>query len=192
MRARAPASLLAAFCATLGAAEPPPQETRFDAAHARVEFEIAALWLLRRHGHFEHIEGRLLTDAQAGTATLQVRIRVDSVRMKDPDHVRLLLSPEFFDAAHHPWIEFESEPFALEDAGEAALPGHLSVRGVRRKVRFELEREACTGADAVACEVSVSGSLRRSRYGMTGYRRTLSDRVQLRIVARLGAAADDR
>lgn len=191
MRGRAPSAWLALSLAGALSAAEAPRETRFDSQHARVEFEIAALWLLRRHGHFEDIEGRLQVDPQTGEARIQVRIRVDSVHMKDPDHVRLLLSPEFFDAARHPWIEFESLPFALAGARESALPGYLSVRGVRRKVRFAIDRGDCT-AEATPCEVSVRGSLRRSRYGMTEYRRTLSDRVHLRIVARLGTTTADR
>ncbi|GMU42964.1 MAG: YceI family protein [Xanthomonadales bacterium] len=177
--------LLCAASVGVSAAET-SRETRFDSTQARVEFEIAALWLLRRHGDFGHIDGQLLVDPQTGSARIAVRIRVDSVRMKDPDHRRLLLSPAFFDAGRHPWIEFTSESFALAGARESVLPGLLSVRGVRHKVRFVVDRGDCGHSATPHCEVRVRGSLRRSRFGMTEYRRTLSDRVHLRITVRLG------
>lgn len=161
---------------------------QLDSRNTEVEFEIAALWILRRHGQFTEVEGRIDSDPAAGTAVITVRIRVDSVRMKDPDHVRLLLSPEFFDAARHPWIEFRSEPFAIDGKAQASLPGHLSLRGVTRRVRFDIDRSHCDLRAASACEVIVDGSLERSRFGMTEYRRTLADRVHLKIAARVAPA----
>lgn len=159
--------------------------TAIDAGNTQVEFGINALWLLHRHGRFAQIEGRVQIDRVAGSARIGVRIRVDSVQMKDPDHERLLMSPAFFDAGRHPWIEFESEAFALSGDAQVVLPGQLRLRGVSRKVRLQLDRSDCLGDPARACTVIVSGSLRRSRFGMRAYRRTLSDKVQLRITAQL-------
>lgn len=163
---------------------------QLDSRNTQVEFEIAALWILRRHGQFTEVEGRIDSDPAAGTAVITVRIRVDSVRMKDPDHVRLLLSPEFFDAARHPWIEFRSEPFAIDGKSQASLPGSLSLRGVTRKVRFDIDRGHCDLRAGSACEVIVDGSLKRSRFGMTEYRRTLADKVHLKIAARVAPAIE--
>lgn len=180
--------LLASACGASEVSSAPPA-LRIDSDSAQVEFEIAALWILRRHGHFGEIEGRIDSDAAAGTAVISVRIRVDSVRMKDPDHVRLLLSPEFFDAARHPWIEFRSEPFALDGAARVALPGKLSVRGITRRVRFLIDRGHCDLRALTPCEVVVDGSLKRSRFGMNEYRRTLADKVHLKITARIAPGA---
>jgi polyisoprenoid-binding protein YceI len=165
-----------------------PSALQLDSRNTEVEFEIAALWILRRHGRFTEVAGRIDSDPTAGTAVISVRIRVDSVRMKDPDHVRLLLSPEFFDAAQHPWIEFRSEPFAIEGKAQASLPGSLSLRGVTRKVRFDIDRGHCDLRVGAGCEVVVNGSLKRSRFGMTEYRRTLADKVHLKIAARIEPA----
>lgn len=177
--------------AAAAAADPPvPPALQLDSGNTEVEFEIAALWILRRHGRFTEVEGRIDSDPHAGTAVITVRIRVDSVRMKDPDHVRLLLSAEFFDAARHPWIEFRSEPFAIDGKPQASLPGRLSLRGVTRKVRFDIDRGHCDLRAGSACEVIVDGSLQRSRFGMTEYRRTLADKVHLKIAARVAPAAE--
>lgn len=181
----------AAICANVWSAEivdggvVPPALLQLDRAHTRVEFEIVALWLLRRHGEFADVDGRIDIDPEAGSAVISVRIRAASVRMQDPEHVRLLLSPEFFDADRHPWIEFRSDPFAIDGGRHGALPGDLSLRGTTRRVRFDLDRGLCDLHLPSACTVVVAGNLQRSRFGMTGYRRTLADRVHLKIAARV-------
>ena len=189
-----PLWLGAAICVSGIAADSPGPDGRatpglqLDGARTRVAFEIVALWLLRRHGEFVDVEGRVDRDPAAGTAVISVRIRVASVRMKDPDHVRLLLSAEFFDAQRHPWIEFRSDPFALDGTAQGSLPGSLSLRGTTRRVRFSIDRGDCDLRAATDCTVIVDGTLQRSRFGMSGYRRTLSDKVHLKIAARLHAA----
>jgi polyisoprenoid-binding protein YceI len=172
----------------VAASEPLPRTFRIEASSARVEFDIAALWVLHRRGYFRDLDGSLAISADGLSAEIDVRIRVDSVQMKDRDHVDLLLSPAFFDAAHHPWIEFRSDPFGLSGDARLALPGTLSVRGISRRVRFDVDLGSCRPGLPESCTVSVDGVLQRSRFGMTEYRRTLADKVYLRIVARLGDA----
>ena len=168
---------------------PVERSMRIDASSATVGFEIAALWILRRHGRFGQIEGSVDVAADGATARIAVRIGVDSVHMKDPDHVELLLSPAFFDAERHPWIEFRSDAFALSAAPHTALPGKLTVRGITRRVRFDLDLGSCRPGLPDACTVTVAGVLQRSRFGMTEYRRTLADKVNLTITATLGPAS---
>jgi len=159
----------------------PEQTLSIDAASTTVNFEIVALWFLKRRGEFTEIEGTLKILDDGKRAQIDVRIAVASVQMKDPEHVELLLSPAFFDAVGHPLIEFNSKPFKLSEKTAVALPGYLTVRGVRRKVRFEIDASHCEPEKR--CSVIVNGVLSRSKFGMTEYRRTLSDEVHLSIDA---------
>jgi polyisoprenoid-binding protein YceI len=180
---------LAAAIATEGVAagsEPLPRTFRIEATSARVEFDIAALWVLHRRGHFRDLDGSLTISADGASAEIDVRIRVDSVQMKDPDHVELLLSEAFFDAEQHPWIEFRSDAFALSGDTRLALPGTLTVRGISRRVRFDIDLGSCRPGLPETCTVIVDGVLQRSQFGMNEYRRTLSDKVYLKIAATLG------
>jgi len=186
------ATLLCAIAAEAvadsGGASQAPRTYPIDASIARVEFDVAALWILHRRGHFDHIDGSLRLAADGQSATIEVRLRVDSVRMKDRDHVELLLSPAFFHAAQHPWIEFRSDPFALSGARNLGLPGTLTVRGITRRVRFDVALGSCRPDFPEPCTVTVDGVLQRSRFGMHEYRRTLADKVYLSIVATLGGS----
>ena len=80
----------------------PEQTLSIDAASTTVNFEIVALWFLKRRGEFTEIEGTLKILDDGKRAQIDVRIAVASVQMKDPEHVELLLSPAFFDAVGHP------------------------------------------------------------------------------------------
>ncbi len=166
-----------------------PRTIPIDASNARVEFDIMALWVLHRRGHFGELHGSLTISTDGQSAAIDVRIRVDSVQMRDRDHVDLLLSPAFFDAAQHPWIEFRSDAFALSGDTRLALPGTLNVRGISRPARFDIDLGSCRPGLPEPCTVIVDGVLQRSRFGMTEYRRTLADKVNLQIAARLGDAS---
>lgn len=177
--------------APLQSAEPPatepeesePQRFLLDPASTHVGFDIVAMWILRRRGEFREIEGAMEVAPDRDSAVIDVRIRVGSVQMPNPDHTELLLSPEFFDAAQHPWIEFRSDRFVPGQGQWLDLPGTLQVRGISQRVRFSAQTSRCSLEPGQRCEVEVDGSLSRSQFGMTEYRRTLADEVHLRIFA---------
>lgn len=188
---RLPAAVLLAIATDCGAGDASaavPRSFPIDASSARVEFDIAALWILRRRGHFEDIDGSVQIAADGLSAEIDVRIGVDSVRMKDRDDVELLLSPAFFDASHYPSIEFRSDAFALSEQTRMGLPGTLTVRGISRRVHFNVDLRDCRPGFPESCTVRVDGMLERSRFGMTEYRRTLADKVHLTIEATLAVA----
>lgn len=172
--------LLASSAEAAEEAPPPPLTHAIDGASSSAHFSIGVLWLLRRHGSFSGLEGEIRIDA-SGAAAIEVRVPVASVTMKDPDHVAMLRSPAYFDAAAHPWIHFRAEGFHLHDgAGPHALRGHLRMRGVEREVEFQLQTIDCAlKADSRPCHLRVEGEVRRSQFGMVANRRTLADQVHL-------------
>ncbi len=160
-----------------------PQRFLLDPENTHVGFDIVAMWILRRRGEFTDVEGSMTVAPDRGSAVIEVRIRVASVDMPNRDHTELLLSPEFFDATQHPWIEFRSDRFVPGQGRWLDLPGTLQVRGISQRVRFSAQTSRCTLEPGQRCEVEVDGSLSRSQFGMTEYRRTLADEVHLRIFA---------
>lgn len=167
--------------------QPVTRRLHVDPARTRVGFDISALWVLRRRGEFRDVEGSLSYEPDGVNAVIQVRIRVASVDMPNAEHVKLLLSADFFDAGQYPWIEFRSEPFALGKAERLDLPGTLQLHGITQRVQFSAETSRCLLDAKSSCEVEVSGTLQRSQFGMTEYRHTLADEVNLRIFATMHA-----
>lgn len=169
-----------------------PRVHVIDATQASASFWIRPIWLKRIEGTFPVLEGVVEGSGENGAMTVDVRIDTRALQMGRASHVSWAQSVEFFDVARHPWIRFRSEPVLPQQllaGGEVA--GELTLRGVTRAVRFELQPASCTrpGFD---CAVRATGELSRSDFGMDAKKHALSDTVHLDFSVRLleAAAAD--
>jgi polyisoprenoid-binding protein YceI len=152
---------------------------RLDASRSDVGFRVKVMWLLGVRGHFGKVDGTVRLDAFRNELRVDARIDVASVHMGSSSYEEWVKSPEFFDVAAHPQIEFTSDAFPrarLRAGGE--LPGELTVRGVRQPVQFDLQPAECE-RPAYDCPIRVAGTIRRSMFGMGSHRGTLSDKVEL-------------
>jgi polyisoprenoid-binding protein YceI len=154
---------------------------RIDDSRSHVDFGVRLLWLRNVEGRFQQIDGEVSVSPHHDEARVQARINVSSIQMDSERFRRWVMAPEFFDAEHYPTIYFRSAPIPLslfEQGG--ALDGTLTIRGISRSVRFQIQPSGtpCL-ATAQACVINLSGSLQRSDFGMLGHRTALSDRVDL-------------
>ncbi len=179
--ARLGLALLFALACTCARADPPRVQTlALDSARSRVDFEVKVLWLVGVHGRFNRVQGTLAIDHFRNSATVDARIDTNSVSMRNKGHEDWVKSPEFFDAQHYPTIEFVSEAIPLrrlQSGGE--IEGMLTLRGITKKVRLELEAPDCPATSGDNCPVEASGTIRRSEFGMRSRHGTLSDKVEL-------------
>ncbi|MBN8728384.1 MAG: YceI family protein [Xanthomonadales bacterium] len=178
-----PACLFAALLLALppAAASTGDGAVRLDAERSRAEFSLRAVWLMRVRGWFDSVHGDIAIDRFRNRAVVDAVIAAGSVAMASANHAEWVRSPEFFDAAAHPEIHFVSEPFPLQRLQSGGdFPGQLTLRGLTRDVRFELDPAACDrpGFD---CAITAKGNLSRSAFGMHTRRGTLGDKVQLRL-----------
>lgn len=153
---------------------------RIDPARSHADFGVRLFWLSQVSGRFEQIDGDVTLSSLHDSAVVDAHITVDSIRMSSERFRRWVLAPEFFDATRYPTIHFVSEPITLdmlEKGGE--LPGTLTMRGVSRPARFELQPSHCPLDTPQQCVISVKGTIQRSDFGMSGHRAALSDKVDL-------------
>lgn len=169
----------------------PGTVTGFDQAHTRFGFELRTRWGQRVEGTFPRYDGELIV---LPDGRLQVRIRLATAAVEvagSPRYTALARGKRFFDAAHHPLIEFVSEPHppALAHTG-GPLRGRLSMRGVVRLETFTMAPAACArpGRD---CDALASGSVDRRDYGLDDWRFTLGDTVRFDMRLRLLEPAPD-
>jgi polyisoprenoid-binding protein YceI len=173
-------------CAVLlgGAAPLAAQTLLIDSAGSSASFELRALWVKRIAGDFSQVEGVIERDVAAGHFSVDVRISADSVRMERASFATWARSPDFFDTARHPWIQFRAVqlPERLLFEG-GAIEGQLSLRGITRTMRFMLQPAECPrpGTD---CPVRAAGDVQRSEFGMDARRVVLGDKVQLNFAIR--------
>lgn len=161
---------------------------RIDSATSRAHFEVRVLLVKRIGGAFERVEGVIERDRAAGRFDVDVRVAADSVAMQKLGHADWARSADFFDAARHPWIHFRAERLPenlLRDGGE--MDGELTLRGITRPVRFQLEASECP-RPGIDCAVRAQGEVPRGEFGMDARRFVLADRVQFDFAIRVLAA----
>lgn len=185
-------AVVAALCAADGARAQGAgvDLIRLDASRSAGGFRVKLMWLLGIEGAFGRIDGSARVDRTHDTLRVDASIDASSLRMSSRRYENWAKSEDFFDVAHHPLIAFVSDEFArarLRGGGE--LPGRLTVRGITQPVRFALLPAECE-RPAYDCPIRVSGTIRRSQFGMDAHRGTLADKVELdfRVYAQAGPA----
>ena len=170
------------------AATPARETLLIDSATAQARFALRALWVKRIDGGFAQVQGVIERDTGTGRFDVDVRIAAGSIVMSNPDHAEWARSDDFFDATRHPWIGFRAEAqpeHVLRDGGD--LVGELTLRGVTRPMRFEVEPAGCP-RPGIDCAVRAFGELERSEFGMTARRLFISDKVKLELAIRVHPA----
>jgi len=160
----------------------------FDRQQSRADFSVRVMWLIPVHGRFGSVHGTIAIDRFRGSARVDALIDVADVHMRTRGDEEWVKSAEFFDVQHYPQIQFVSEPFSLarlDKGGE--VNGLLTIRGVARPARFELQPSECAGASGSDCPVEAEGTIRRSEFGMRSRRGALSDKVDLSFSIRVVA-----
>ncbi|HEV7489705.1 MAG TPA: YceI family protein [Rhodanobacteraceae bacterium] len=150
-----------------------------DSERSHAEFGVKVMWLLTVHGHFGKVSGDVDVDRFRNFASVNARIDANAVEMGTKSYSEWVKSDEFFDVAHYPEIRFVSESFPLQrlrHGGE--LSGTLTIRGTDQPATFDLEPSECEHP-AYECPIVVTGSIRRSAFGMRSRRGALSDKVDL-------------
>lgn len=108
-----------------------------DPAHSRLGFVVRHITITDVTGRFAdfvvtaQIGKDDFSDAKFSMAAQVASIDTD-VDARD-EHLR---SPDFFEAAVHPVITFESSRVHLEAGGEGKITGTLTIRGVAKEATF--------------------------------------------------------
>src|SRR3970282_688271 len=101
--------------------------------HPRFGFELRTRWGQRVAGTFPRYDGELV-ELPDGRQQARIRLATAAVEVVgSPRYTALARGARFFDAQHHPLIEFVSDPHlpALARTG-GPLRGQLTMRGGAR------------------------------------------------------------
>ena len=119
--------------------------------------------------------------------SIAVVLDVSGARTSFPFAAEAMKSASVLDAREYPQMRFTSEAVAATKTG-ARVKGRLTIRGVTRPVTLEaaILRQAGTGkGDLSHLTVRLTGTVRRSDYGATGWDNMVSDEVRITITARI-------
>lgn len=155
--------------------ERPVTNFAIDDARSLAQFTVTKLGFSDVTGRFTRMDGEVRWDPGA-PETSHVRWRIDAASVETDDAKRdaTLRDPEYFDAARHPWLTFESTDVARAASHELTVTGRLTMRGVTRPLTVTVRHSG--PADAPVFETAFD--VDRYDFGIVG------GRVMSRLIGR--------
>jgi polyisoprenoid-binding protein YceI len=101
-----------------------------DPVHSNVSFEVGYAGVNTFRGGFRDFQATLSGDSLTGSA------KVASVDVKDEQLNGHLQTPDFFDAARYPEIEFRATDLRKGEGKTVEADGELTIKGVTRPVHL--------------------------------------------------------
>jgi polyisoprenoid-binding protein YceI len=155
--------------------------------HTQVLFSVNHLGFTTYFGNLSKVSGTLaLTAGKPQDMNVSVSVPVSSVSTTSAKLDEELKSADWLNAAQFPTMVFRSTSVTPTGAGTADVAGTLTLHGVTKPLTLHakfvgagvnpLDRHETVG-------FSLTGSLKRSDFGVTKYVPLVSDEVQLTISA---------
>jgi polyisoprenoid-binding protein YceI len=140
-----------------------------DTSHSSVEFVVRHLMVAKVRGRFSEFSGTIHVGETPEASSVEVEISTPSITTGDPQRDGHLLSADFFDAETHPTIGFRSTGVRSVKGERYELDGELTVLGVAKPVRLDLEYQGSItdpfGNDKAV--FSASTEIDREDWGLT-------------------------
>jgi polyisoprenoid-binding protein YceI len=155
--------------------------------HTQVLFGVSHMGFSTYYGAFSGVSGSLTLDsANPAASSLQVSVPTANVTTLSAKLTDELKGGDWLDAATYPAITFRSTKVTLTGPDTADVAGDLTLHGVTRpevlKARFN-RGGVNPMSKAFTIGFEVSGSVKRSEFGVTKYVPFIGDDVQLIISA---------
>ena len=138
-------------------------------SHSEIQFKVRHMMISNVTGSFGKFDGAVETDGDnISTAKINFNVDADSISTNNEQRDGHLKSPDFFDAASHPAIKFESTEFRNEGGENYKLHGNLTMRGVTKPVVLDVEYGG-TIKDPwgnIRAGFTVEGKINRKEFGL--------------------------
>ncbi len=118
------------------------QKTKWaiDPTHTEIGFKVKHMMFTNVSGKITKYDATVETDGdQFTTDNIDFKADIDSITTGNADRDAHLLSPDFFDAAQFPALEFKASSFTKKDESDYELTGDLSLHGVTKTVKLPVE-----------------------------------------------------
>ena len=155
-----------------------------DSSHTFPRFEINHFGFSTHHGQFNKTAGKLVLDRAAKTGSIDITVQTASIGTGDPKLEEHLRSPDFFNVEKFPTMVYKAKTIKFNGNVPASAEGELTLLGVTRPLTLTISRVVCAPHPFYKkedCGAEVSGTLKRSDFGMNKYVPAVGDEVTLRI-----------
>ena len=181
---------LSIVCFLAGTVLPPASlaadQYKIDSNHTFVHFAVVHTGVSSVRGRFNVTKGSASLDASKQEANVTVEIDARSLDTGVKQLDGILIGESFFDVAKFRTATFSGKAVQFADGVPTAFEGELTVKGVTRPVRLTAERFVCQEVTVLVikhfvCGGDLTGTLKRSDFGMSKYPTMVSDEVRLTI-----------
>ena len=141
-----------------------------DTMHTSVTFKVRHLVISSVTGHFKTFDATVESGKDDFTdARIQFSADINSIDTGVEQRDNHLKSPDFFDAANHPKLNFVSTGIEKKGEGDYKIKGDLTIRGVSKPVVLDAEfggiQNDMYGRTVAGFELT--GKIDRQEYGLT-------------------------
>ena len=140
-----------------------------DTMHSEIGFKVKHLVISTVSGKFTKFEGSIETEGDDfNNAKVTFSADIDGIDTGVADRDGHLKSPDFFDAANHPKLTFESTSFINKGGSDYELQGNITIRGVSKPITLKAEHGG-TGPNAYGQTVAgfeLQGKINRKDFGL--------------------------
>lgn len=157
-----------------------------DERHTFPSFEVSHLGFSTQRGRFDKTSGSVRLDTDTKTGSVQVSIQSASIDTGLAELEDKLRSSDFFNTAQYPEITYQSDRIEFTGDQPKTVFGNLTLLGITRPLILTIDQYQC-GFHPIylktVCGVNVSGTLKRSDFGMKAFLPMIGDEVRLLIQA---------
>ena len=142
-----------------------------DGSHSEIGFKVKHLVISTTTGKFKDFSGSVESDNDDFRgAKIKFAAKTDSIDTNSDYRDNHLKSADFFDAAAHPEVTFESTEFIKESAEKYILKGNLTMKGATRPVvlavdHFGVTKDPFSGKTKAGFDID--GKIKRKDFGLT-------------------------
>ncbi len=153
--------------------------------HTQVHFDVLHMGFSYYEGRFSGVSGSLTLDPKdAAGSSVEIAVPVASVSTTSAKLDEELKAADWLDAAKFPTMSFKSTAVTPAGEGEADVAGDLTLHGVTKPLTLHVK---FVGAGVNPLDhkftagFAISGSLKRSDFGVAKYVPMIGDEVEMEI-----------
>ena len=155
-----------------------------DPNHTFPVFEVSHLGYSVQHGRFNKTSGKITLDITARSGSVDLTIETTSLDMGFPTWDEHMSADGFFNTAKFPTMTFKSNKLIFKDDKVVAAEGEFTLLGVSKPLTVNVNGFKC-GEHPMnkksMCGANISGTIKRSDFGMTKYVPAISDDVKIHV-----------
>lgn len=161
-----------------------PDTYNLDSTHTFPRFSWNHLGFSTYQAQFDKTEGTIVLDRAAKTGSIDIKIDATSLDAGSEKFEEHLKSADFFDVTNYPTATFKSTSVKFDGPNPVSANGDLTIHGVTKPITLTINNLNCGQHFMLKkedCGAQVTGTLKRSDFGLGKYTPMVSDDVTLTI-----------